>query len=115
MMNLINSRQLKRLKVKWHLLLLIIINDNIFDINDFKKSIDLEQYFKRYSKQERDKFKHISTNFYSVYIFLAKKLFKNASILIYRFYIVIQDYNALNSTKISFWYKSNPNYNKLKD
>lgn len=90
-------------------------NGNIFDINDSRKSIDLEKYFRRYSKQERDKVKHISTDFYSGYIFLAKKLFKNANISIDRFHIVIQAYNALNSTRISLCYKSNPNYNKLKD
>ena len=90
-------------------------NSNIFDINDSRKSIDLEKYFRRYSKQERDKVKHISTDFYSGYIFLAKKLFKNANISIDRFHIVIQAYNALNSTRISLCHKSNPNYNKLKD
>ncbi len=90
-------------------------NGNIFDINDSRKLIDLEKYFRRYSKQERDKVKHISTDFYSGYIFLAKKLFKNANISIDRFHIVIQAYNALNSTRISLCYKSNPNYNKLKD
>ena len=90
-------------------------NGNIFNINDSRKSIDLEKYFRRYSKQERDKVKHISTDFYFGYIFLAKKLFKNANISIDRFHIVIQAYNALNSTRISLCYKSNPNYNKLKD
>ena len=90
-------------------------NSNIFDINDSRKSIDLEKYFRRYSKQERDKVKHISTDFYSGYIFLAKKLFKNANISIDRFHIVIQAYNALNSTRISLCHKSNPNYNKLKN
>src|SRR5574344_2641670 len=88
---------------------------NIFDINDSRKSKDLEKYFKRYSKQERDKVKHISTDFYSGYIYLAKKLFKNADISIDRFHIVIQAYNALNSTRISLCKKDNPNYNKLKD
>lgn len=62
-----------------------------------------------------DKAKHISTDFYSGYIFLAEKLFKNAEISIDRFHIVIQAYNALNTTRIRLYYKSNPNYNKLKD
>ena len=88
---------------------------NIFDINDSRKSKDLEKYFKRYSKQERDKVKHISTDFYSGYIYLAKKLFKNADISIDRFHIVIQAYNALNSTRVKMCYKTNPYYNKLKD
>ena len=88
---------------------------NIFDINDSRKSKDLEKYFKRYSKQERDKVKHISTDFYSGYIYLAKKLFKNADISIDRFHIVMQAYNALNSTRVKLCYKTYPYYNKLKD
>ena len=96
----------------------IIVNNNtgnIFDIQDSRKSRDLDKYFRRYSKQERDKVKLISTDFYSGYIYLAKSLFKNADIVIDRFHIVIQAYNALNSTRIKLCYKSNPNYNKLKD
>lgn len=88
---------------------------NIFDIQDSRKSRDLEKYFKRYSKNERDKVKLISTDFYSGYIHLAKKLFKNADIVIDRFHIVTQIYVALNSTRISLCKKDNPNYNKLKD
>ena len=88
---------------------------NIFDIQDSRKSIDLNKYFKRYSKQERDKVKHISIDFYSGYIHLAKQLFKNADISIDRFHIVIQAYNALNTTRVKLCYKINPNYNKLKD
>lgn len=41
--------------------------------------------------------KHILIDFYSDYIYLAKKLFKNA----YRFHIVIQAYNVLNNTRVS--------------
>lgn len=96
-----------------------IITDNdkgtLFDINDSRKSKDLEKYFRRYSKQERNKVKHISIDFYSGYIYLANKLFKNADISIDRFHIVIQAYNALNSTRVKLCNKSNPHYNKLKD
>ena len=88
---------------------------NLFDINDSRKSRDLEKYFKRYSKKDRDKVKHISTDFYSGYIYLAKKLFKNADISIDRFHIVVQAYNALNCTRINLCKKDNPYYNKLKD
>ena len=88
---------------------------NLFDIQDSRKSIDLDKYFRRYSKSERDKVKHISIDFYSGYIFLAKRLFKNENISIDRFHIVIQAYNALNTTKVKLCYKSNHNYNKLKD
>ena len=96
-----------------------IITDNdkgsIFDIQDSRKSRDLEIYFKRYSRAERQKVKLISMDFYSGYISLAEKLFKNADIVIDRFHIVVQAYNALNSTRISLCYKSNPNYKKLKN
>ena len=89
-------------------------NGNLFDINDSRKSIDLEKYFKRYGKKECDKVKHISMDFYSGYIFLAKRLFKNATISIDRFHIVVQAYNALNITRVGLCKKNNPNYNKLK-
>ncbi len=88
---------------------------NIFDIRDSRKSKDLEKYFTRYSRNERNKVKLISTDFYSGYIYLAKKLFKNASIVIDRFHIVVQAYIALNSARVSLCKKDNPNYNKLKD
>lgn len=94
----------------------IIMNNksgNIFDILDSRKSNDLEKYFRRYSKIERNKVKLISTDFYSGYIHLAKDLFKNADIVIDRFHIVIQAYNALNTTRVKLCYKNN-NYNKLK-
>ncbi len=96
----------------------IITNNDtgdIFDINDSRKSIDLNKYFRRYPKSERNKVKHISTDFYSGYIYLAKKLFKNADISIDRFHIIVQAYNALNTTRVKLCHKSNPNYNKLKD
>ena len=96
---------------------IITDNDNgsIFDIQGSRKSRDLEIYFKRYSRAERQKVKLISMDFYSGYISLAEKLFKNADIVIDRFHIVIQAYNALNSTRIGLCYKSNPNYKKLKN
>lgn len=90
-------------------------NGNIFDIHESRKSRDLNKYFRRYSKKERDKVKHISIDFYSGYIFLAKKLFRNAKISIDRFHIITQVYTALNSTRVGLCKKDNPNYNKLKD
>jgi len=96
----------------------IIVNNNsgnIFDIQDSRKSRDLEKYFKTYSRNERNKVNLISTDFYSGYIHLAKKLFRNADIVIDRFHIVTQVYVALNSARINLCKKDNPNYNKLKD
>ena len=88
---------------------------NIFDIHDSRKSNDLEKYFRRYPKFQRDKVEFISMDFYSGYIFLAKRLFRNAKIVIDPFHIVTQVYNALNSTRVSLCKKDNQNYNKLKD
>ena len=89
--------------------------ENIFDILDSRKSNDLEKYFLRYPRAERNKVKHILIDFYSGYISLAKKIFKNANISIDRFHIVIQAYNALNITRVKLCCKSNPYYNKLKN
>lgn len=88
---------------------------NIFDIQDSRKSRDLNYYFRRYSKRERDNVKFISMDFFLGYITLAKKLFKNAKIVIDPFHIVTQVYVALNSTRVNLCKKTNPNYNKLKD
>ena len=88
---------------------------NIFDIQNSRKSRDLEKYFRRYPRYERNKVKLISTDFFSGYIKIAEKLFRNADIVIDRFHIVTQVYVALNKTRISLCHKSNPNYNKLKD
>lgn len=115
--NSMNWDEFKATKdTKGKMAFIIIDNDfgNIFDINDSRKSKDLEKYFKRYSKQDRDKVKHISTDFYSGYIYLAKSLFRNADISIDRFHIVTQAYNALNITRTNLCKKNNPNYNKLK-
>ena len=90
-------------------------NSNIFDINDSRKSKDLEKYFRRFPKSERNKVKLISADFYSGYIYLAEKLFKNASIVIDRSHIVTQVHVAINSYRVSLCKKDNPHYNKLKD
>lgn len=95
---------------------MIMDNDKrtIFDIKSSRKSIDLEHYFRIYQKRDRDKVQMISMDFYSGYIHLAKKLFRNANIVIDRYHIVTQVYNALNITRVKLCYKSNPYYNKLK-
>ena len=74
-------------ETKGKMAFIITDNDdgNLFDINDSRKSRDLEKYFRRYSKQERDKVKHIYIDFYSCYIYLAKKLFKKPIYLLIDF------------------------------
>ena len=89
-------------------------NKNIFDINNSRKSIDIEKYFKHYSKKERDKVKFITLDLYKPYYNLMHSLFRNAILIPDRFHIVIQTRNALDKTRIKLCIKSNPNYNKLK-
>lgn len=95
----------------------IIVNHdkkNIFDINNSRLSKDIDNYFRRYSKQQRDNVKFITMDLYKPYYILMKRLFKNAILIPDRFHIVIQFRNALDKTRILLCKKSNPNYNKLK-
>ena len=89
-------------------------NHNIFDINNSRLSYDIEKYFKRYSKQERDKIKLITMDLYKPYYKLMHNLFKNAILISDRFHIVIQSRNALDNTRKRLCNKSNPNYKKMK-
>ena len=89
-------------------------NRNIFDINHSRKSLDIKQYFRNYSKKERDKVKFITLDLYKPYYKLMHSLFKNAILIPDRFHIVIQARNALDKTRINLCKKSNPNYKKFK-
>lgn len=86
----------------------------IFDINNSRKSNDIEKYFRRYPKSERNKVKFITMDLYKPYYILMKKLFKNAILIPDRFHIVIQFRNALDMTRIQLCKKTNPNYKKFK-
>ena len=95
----------------------IIVNQdcrNIFDINNSRLSNDIEKYFKRYPKQERNKVKFITMDLYKPYYKLMHRLFKNAILISDRFHIVIQARNALDNTRIGLCNKSYPNYKKMK-
>jgi len=95
----------------------IIVNQdsrNIFDINNSRKSIDIEKYFKRYPTDERNKVKFITMDLYKPYYKLMHKLFKNAVLIPDRFHIVIQARNALDNTRIKLCNKDKPKYKKLK-
>ena len=62
----------------------IIVNHdskNIFDINNSRKSLDIEKYFKRYPKYERNKVKFITMDLYKPYYKLMHNLFKNAILI----------------------------------
>lgn len=90
------------------------IKKNIFDIQDNRFTKDLEKYFSRFSRQDRNKVKLISMDMYEPYIILAHKMFKNANIVIDRFHLVIQAYNALNITRVKLMKHNPKNYNKFK-
>lgn len=95
----------------------IIVNQNernIFDINNSRLSHDIEKYFKRYSKQERDKVQFITMDLYKPYYKLMHNLFKNATLIADRFHITIQARNALDNTRVKLCNKSNPDYKKFK-
>jgi len=95
----------------------IIVNQdsrNIFDINNSRLSYDIEKYFKRYSKQERDKVKLITMDLYKPYYKIMHNLFKNAILISDRFHIIIQPRNALDNTRKRLCNKANPNYKKMK-
>ena len=67
------------------------------EIKNFKSGLEIEDYITAPAKLRvlyYDKVKNISIDFYSGYIYLAKRLFKIADISIDRFHIVIQAYNA---------------------
>ena len=87
---------------------------NIFDINNSRLSLDIEKYFKLYSKKERDKVNFITMDLYKPYYKLMSKLFRNAMLISDRFHIVIQVRDALDNTRVKLCYKTNPNYRKLK-
>ena len=95
----------------------IIVNQdskNIFDINNSRLSLDIEKYFKRYSRQERDKVQFITMDLYKPYYKLMHSLFKHATLISDRFHVVIQVRNALDNTRVKLCNKSNPNYKILK-
>ena len=89
-------------------------NKNIFDINNSRLSLDVEKYFKNYSKKQRDNVKFITLDLYKPYYKLMHSLFRNAILIPDRFHIVIQVRNALDKTRIKLCTKSNKDYRKLK-
>lgn len=86
-------------------------NNNIFDVNNSRKSKDLEKYFRRYPKCE---VQLISIAFYFSHIHLENNII-NFNIVIDRLHIITQVYIALDSCVVNICKKDNPNYNKLKD
>ncbi len=87
---------------------------NIFDLLDSRKNKDIEKYFKRYPRAEREKVKFITLDLYMPYYKLMHSLFPNAILIPDRFHFVLQSRNAFDKTRIKSILKSNPNYKKYK-
>ena len=87
---------------------------NVFDINNSRMSFDINNYFKNYSKKERDKVEFITMDLYKPYYILMSKLFRKATLISDRFHIVIQIRDALDNTRVKLCNKTNPDYIKLK-
>ena len=104
----------KDTKSKMAFIIVDQIRANIFDINNSRLSKDIEAYFKRYSKNERNKVKFITLDLYKPYYKLLRKIFRNAILIPDRFHVDLQVRNALDHTRIKLCVKSNPNYRKLK-
>lgn len=67
---------------------------NIFDIQNSRKSRDLEKYFKRYPRYERNNVKLISTDFFSGYIKIAENYLEMPILLLIGF-ILLRKYMLL--------------------
>ena len=94
----------------------IITNNSkgtIFDILNSRKSNDLEKYFKRFPKKQRDNVKFIIMDLYRPYLILFSKLFPNAIIIPDRFHIVVQIYTSLNKSRIQLMKHDIKNKRKL--
>ena len=104
----------KDTKFKMAFIIIDQVHANIFDINNSRLSKDIEAYFKRYSKKERDNVNFITLDLYKPYYKLFKKIFRNAILIPDRFHIDLQVRNALDITRVKLCTKSNPNYRKLK-
>lgn len=87
---------------------------NIFDLLDSRKNLDIEKYFKRYPRYEREKVKFITLDLYAPYYKLMHYLFPNAILIPDRFHIILQPRNAMDKTRIKLISKSNPDYRKYK-
>ena len=74
----------------------------IIDIIEDRRLISLQAYFKKYSKEARDRVKHIVIDMYTPYISLIKELFPHAQIILDKFHLVQHLSRALNKTRIRF-------------
>ena len=104
----------KDTKGKYAFIIVDHIKKNIFDLLDSRKNLDIEKYFKRYPRLEREKVKFITLDLYGPYYSLMHSLFPNAILIPDRFHFVIQPRNAFDKTRIKLISKNNPDYRKYK-
>ena len=94
------------------------ITHQIVDIIEDRKLKSLEDYFLRFSLQERRKVKTVTIDMHQPYMSLIPTVFPNAEIIIDRFHIVQSLNRTLNMTRIKVMnelrYIHRPDYNKLK-
>lgn len=77
-------------------------NEQPFDILPSRKSIDLIKYFSKFSKSALDNVEVVTMDMYDPYISIAKKFFKNATIIFDKFHVVQNFTRALNQTRIAY-------------
>lgn len=104
----------KDTKGKYAFIIVDQINRNIFDLLDSRKNIEIEKYFRRYPRYEREKVKFITMDLYAPYYKLMHSLFPNAILIPDRFHFVLQPRNALDKTRIKSISKWDPDYRKYK-
>lgn len=105
----------KDTKGKYAFIIVDQTKKNIFDLLDSRKNLDIEKYFKKYPRYEREKVKFITIDLYAPYYKLMHSLFPNAILIPDRFHFVLQPRNALDKTRIKLISKSNPDYRKFKN
>lgn len=104
----------KDTKGKYAFIIVDQIKKNIFDLLDSRKNLDIEKYFKRYPRYEREKVKFITLDLYAPYYKLMHSLFPNAILIPDRFHFVLQPRNALDKTRIKLISKNDQDYRKFK-
>ena len=72
----------------------------ILAILDGRTQATIRNHFLRYSKQVRNRVKVITMDMFSPYYDIAKKLFPNAKIVLYRFHIVQHLSRAMNRLRV---------------
>lgn len=104
----------KDTKGKYAFIIVDHTKKNIFDLLDSRKNLDIEKYFKRYPRYEREKVKFITLDLYGPYYSLMHYLFPNAILIPDRFHFILQPRNSFDKTRIKLISKNNPDYRKYK-